>query len=544
MLSLAHAGAPHPLLPPLLDTLQSEQVRESPSAAATLALFLEFDPDVVLLDLAAFGGDGIDGVNLIKQLSGVGDFPVPILAFTLSESVELKRRALAAGVRGVMTERQDPADVVRTVSSLMADRLHYLDLINRNSALQRQILERTAQAEDAMRQLRRTQEQLGKQERLRALGMMAGGVAHDFNNALTMMLGYGELLLPFVQANAPARERGYLQHVISAAQDASHVVSRLKEFYRPSGTHEPRVAVDVNEVIRQAIGLTAPRWNSRSLAEGVQIDIRMELEDTPRICGNAPELREILTNLIFNAVDAMPSGGIIRVSSRRLDDRVLIAVADSGVGMCEETRHRCIEPFFTTKGDQGTGLGLALVYGIVQRHGGLMDVKSTLNAGTTFTLSFPIADVADDELPPPVERIGRPLRILVVDDQEIICELISEHLRSDGHTVGATSHCRAALDLLDQETFDLVITDQSMPEMNGSQFASVLKKKWAELPVILLTGFGEEMQAMGQQPEGIDLVLGKPVTAADLRRAVFLAISRSGRHDALEEIAASTCATA
>jgi CheY-like chemotaxis protein len=373
-------------------------------------------------------------------------------------------------------------------------------------------------------QLRATQEQVVKQERLRALGMMAGGIAHDFNNALTMVLGYSELLLPYVQEHAPAKELGYLHHVISAAQDATHVVSRLRDFYRPAGGNEIRLAVDLNEIVQQAVSLTLPRWSSKSLADGVQIEVVTDLQTVPMISAHAPELREVLTNLIFNAVDAMPAGGVITISTSIADDLVRLAVSDTGIGMTEEERCRCLEPFFTTKGERGTGLGLSVVYGIIQRHGGVIDVLSEKNSGTTFDIRLPQASAAEMISTSPVESVDRGLRIMVVDDQEIICELIAEYLRNDGHMVTMAANGRDALEKFSAGGIDLVITDQSMPEMNGTQLAVGLKERAPAVPVVLLTGFGEEMQALGELPEGVDLVIGKPVSAAELRRAIFNAM--------------------
>jgi CheY-like chemotaxis protein len=244
------------------------------------------------------------------------------------------------------------------------------------------------------------------------------------------------------------------------------------------------------------------------------------LAEVPSVAGNAAELREILTNLIFNAVDAMPSGGTITVSTAEHERGAAVSVQDTGFGMTEQERERCLEPFFTTKGEHGTGLGLSVVYGIVQRHGGTIQIASEKGVGTTFTIALPGTALAVAEAPETSEKVDRTLCILVVDDQEIICELIAEYLKSDGHETMMAPNGRAALEIFQRAHFDLVITDQSMPEMNGVHLGQAIHQEPNAAPVILLTGFGEEMQAMEDRPKGIDLVVSKPVSNADLRRAI------------------------
>ncbi len=193
---------------------------------------------------------------------------------------------------------------------------------------------------------------------------------------------------------------------------------------------------------------------------------------------------------------------------------------DTGIGMTETERERCLEPFFTTKGDRGTGLGLAVVYGIVQRHGGTIEIESEKGRGTTFIIMFPITTPTTAEAAPIPAQLEHHLRILVVDDQEIICELITEHLQGDGHTVATAFDGCAALELFRKGAFDLVITDQSMPGMNGEQLAAAIHQLSPATAIILLTGFGEEMHAAGKRPAAVDLVVSKPVSSEALRRGI------------------------
>jgi signal transduction histidine kinase len=518
------------LLERILEMIGCSRVVSTSDPRQVMPLYLEHQPDIILMDLHM---PHLDGFALLEQFRTMltADEYLPILILTADITMETRRRALAAGAKDLVTKPIDHSEVLLRMKNLLENRFLHQELQRQNEFLEQQVRERTAEVESTLRTLRSTQEAVVRQERLSALGMMAGGIAHDFNNALTMVLGYSELLLPYLQAHAPPRERGYMHNVMMAAQDATHVVARLGAFYRPAGD-EIRVAVNLNDLIAQIVSLTAPKWSSERLASGVQIQVSKDLGDVPAVLANASELREVLTNLIFNAVDAMPQGGLISIGTRAAGPHVLLAVSDTGIGMTDAERERCLEPFFSTKGERGTGLGLAVVYGIVQRHGGTIDIHSVKGLGTTFEIRLPAATTLASEAPAACTEVDRALRILVVDDQEIICELIAEYLQGDGHHVVFSTSAKQALERFRDGAFDLVITDQSMPEMNGVQLASAIKQHEPPVPVILLTGFGEEMQAKGTRPEDIDLVVGKPVSAADLRNAIFTVISRGAVEEA------------
>jgi CheY-like chemotaxis protein len=506
------------LLERILELNGKPATRSTTDSRETLSLVLEFEPDIILLDLHMPHLDGFAVMELLKSAISADNY-LPILVLTADITAETKRRAFLSGAKDFVTKPLDHSEVVLRMKNLLENRFLHLELQEQNNLLEQQVRVRTSQLEQTLTQLRTTQAQIVKQERLRALGMMAGGIAHDFNNALTMMLGYGELLAPCI-VDSGERERGYLSHMISAAEDARHIVGRLREFYRPAGSEDVRVPVDLNSVIDQAVSLTTPRWKGSSRAEGVQITVVTDLREIPPIAGAAAELREMLTNFIFNSVDAMPEGGTISVGTRMQGDRVCITVTDTGVGMTPDERGRCLEPFFTTKGEHGTGLGLSVVYGIVQRHTGMIEIISEKGRGTTFLVTFP-PTTATAELAKELEvNASSPRRILVADDQEIICELLAEYLQADGHQVTTAANGSEALERFKQGTFDIIITDQSMPGLNGVQLAEAIKTTHPQLPVILLTGFGDELQATGQLPPGIDLIVGKPVSASDLRRAL------------------------
>jgi signal transduction histidine kinase len=514
------------LLERILEFFQAKAVRSITDPREALSTVLSFQPDIILLDLNM---PHLDGYKVLEQFTDAipAEERQPVIVLTADITPEAKRRALTAGAKDFLTKPFDQTEVALRMRNLLENRFLQLELRKQNGVLEELVQERTQQLEKTLHELRTTQEAIVTQERLSALGMMAGGIAHDFNNTLTMMLGYGELLLPWLKAQGTERENAFLHHIISAAQDATHIVGRLREFYRPAEVNEIREPIDLNSLVEQAVAFTAPKWKAKSQADGIQISVLTELREIPRIAGCGAELREVLTNLIFNAVDAMPYGGaIIITTTEEADGRVVIAVSDTGTGMTEEQKHRCLEPFFTTKGNRGTGLGLSVVYGILQRHEAHLEIASQPGHGTTFTISFTPTQAPEICGSQTMETVERPLQILVVDDQELICELIAECLKSDGHKTSTAANGREALELFRKTPTDLVITDQSMPGMNGVQLSVALKELAPETPVILLTGFGEEMNAAGSAPGGVDLVVGKPVSGSDLRKAIHLVMSK------------------
>ncbi len=311
------------LLERILGLAGCRQVRSTTDSRQTLPLFLDFQPDVVLLDLNMPHFNGFAVLGQLRAEIPVDDY-LPILVLTADITIETKRQALAGGAKDFLTKPLDHAEVVLRIRNLVENRFLRQSMQVHNLELEKQVRERTAQLEETVKELKNTQEQIIKQERLRALGMMAGGIAHDFNNALTMMLGYGELLHPWIEEHGGKREIAYLDHMVSAARDASHVVGRLREFYRPIEDNEIRLPVDLNDVVGRVVSLTSPKWKNKSQANGVQIEIVSDLMEVPPVAGNAAELREVLTNLVFNAVDAMPDGGTITIAtsaSGRVRDR-------------------------------------------------------------------------------------------------------------------------------------------------------------------------------------------------------------------------------
>ena len=377
----------------------------------------------------------------------------------------------------------------------------------------------------AFKQLAAAQDQLLRTEKLRALGEMASGVAHDFNNVLAAILGRAQLLIGHLR---DPRLREWAQIIDRAAQDGAQTVRRLQEFTRIRRDH-PVVAVDLNEVVRGALEMTQSRWRDEPASRNVAIELRTSLAPVPRIPGDPAELREAMTNLILNALDAMPEGGVLTLATRASDAGVEVTVADTGVGMSESVKEKIFDPFFTTKGPRGTGLGLSMTYGILVRHDAHIAVESVPGQGTTFRLTFS-ALLTDAEVvtapPPPVPVAAAPLRCLVIDDEEAVGRILGDILASAGHTPVVLTDPAAAIARAVTERFDVVFTDLAMPGLTGWEVARSIKAVSPESRVLLMTGYGVELSHDEQQSHGVDAVLTKPAGVTAILEAVARAAPR------------------
>jgi signal transduction histidine kinase/ActR/RegA family two-component response regulator len=388
----------------------------------------------------------------------------------------------------------------------------------------------------AYEELRQTQRAVLEQERLRALGQMASGVAHDINNAISPVALYTEALLER-EPGLSERARQYLVTIQRAIDDVAQTVSRMREFYRPREPQQLLARVDLNRLIEQVIDLTRARWSDLPQRRGIVIDVQTNLAaDLPAIQGAESEIRDALTNLVFNAVDAMPGGGPLSLRTTVVSGAVCAEVRDTGVGMDEDTRRRCVEPFFTTKGDRGTGLGLASVYGMVERHSGSLEIESEPGKGTTVRLVFPaVASEVASTVPHFTPRMPtRRLRMLIVDDDPLIIEALRASLQSDGHHVTAADGGQAGIDAFiaaekGDEPFEVVITDLGMPYVDGRKVVSTIRAASRTTPIILLTGWGQRLAAENDVPHGVNRVLSKPPRLHELRIALA-ELSESAAH--------------
>jgi PAS domain S-box-containing protein len=378
----------------------------------------------------------------------------------------------------------------------------------------------------AYQDLRQTQQTVMQQERLRSLGQIASGIAHDINNALSPAALYAQSMLKHEKLGD--RSRDQLDMILRAIDDVSRTVQRMRAFYMPRGHEMTLAPVALNPIITQVIDLTRARWSNMPQERGAVVQVLTELEeDLPPVLGAENELRDALTNLLLNAVDALPEGGKVTFRTRRdlRDEVIVVEVQDDGVGMSETTRSRCLEPFFTTKGERGTGLGLAMVFGMAQRHGAELEIDSELGRGTTMRLIFPRAPTGVTVREHALQEPARSLRLLLIDDDPLLLRSLRDALELDEHEVVTAEGGEAGIEAFADaqragQQFDAVITDLGMPYVDGRKVATRVRQLSADVPIIMLTGWGHRLIATDDTPEHVDRVLSKPPKMAELRVAL------------------------
>ncbi|HAT32406.1 MAG TPA: diguanylate cyclase [Janthinobacterium sp.] len=490
------------------------------------------------------------------------------LAMTEQASIDIDRNGLSRCVRGALVYEPDVAEVPfpfaqrlrrgqlralviapllvestvfgvlvtarREAASFSGGDCEFLRQLSEHVALAAHQARLHAALQESYDELRRTQQIALQQERLRALGQMASGIAHDINNAISPVALYTESLLE-TEPGLSGRARNYLETIQRAIEDVAQTVARMREFYRPQ---EPRMAlapVDLNRLAEQVLGLTRARWQDMPQQSGVAIELVTALAPRlPSVMGIESEIREALINLVFNAVDAMPEGGVLTLRTRVADGaggarRVCVEVADTGAGMDDDTRRRCLEPFFTTKGERGTGLGLAMVYGVTQRHKAEIEIDSWIGAGTVMRLLFAPAR-AVEAAPAPALAAPRgaapaSLNLLIIDDDPVLLQSLRHILEGDGHRVATANAGQLGIDAFlaahaAGAPFAAVITDLGMPYVDGRKVALAVKLKSAATPVFLLTGWGTQLLEDGDIPAHVDHVLSKPPKLRELRAAL------------------------
>ena len=407
-----------------------------------------------------------------------------------------------------------------------------------------------AQAEKHVKELshyiteqERIREQFSQMEKLSALGELASGVAHDFNNTLSGILGRAQLLQ---RTDDPEKISRGLEIIIKTAEDGAKTVKRIQDFARQRRDHNFEL-VSIDQILMDASEITRPRWKNCAEASNIHITLQLHIESNAMVMGDDSELREVLVNMVFNAIDAMPEGGKLSLMTRVAGDSVIIKVVDTGVGMYPEVRSKIFDPFFTTKGKAGLGLGLAVSFGIIRRHGGNIEVESQYGKGTEFCITLPVARMGQKSVPqveqvetvapavthitPPAPAAERPrTRMLVVDDEDFVRELLSEILEGEHCDVYVAESGGEALSMFREMEFDAVFTDVGMPGMSGWELAREIKQINASIPIAVITGWGEAVGSHEQKAAGVDWIVAKPFTAdriAELVRDIDAARQKS-----------------
>jgi len=369
----------------------------------------------------------------------------------------------------------------------------------------------------AYKELRVAHERLVRSEKLTALGILASGVAHDFNNMLTAILGRAQIALGH---QIDPKFRHNLEIIEQAAVDAAGMVRKLQHFARVR-TDSTVDVIYVSEILRSALEMIKPRLDERREAFGSGIEIALDIEETSPIKGDATELREALINIFINAIDAMPDGGKLNIRNAQDNDFVVISISDTGVGMTAEVRRRLFDPFFTTKGQNGLGIGLSVVYGVVKRHGGEIDVSSKPKKGSTFTIRIPVTEKHMEDMTVEFNQNSiKDATILVVDDDKGSRDVLYEMLINNGCKVDIAGSGKEGLSLAQQKDYDIVLVDLGMPDISGIELAVEVKMNNAKINIILVTGWGVQLDPTELEKQGINYVVAKPFRIEDVLSAV------------------------
>lgn len=473
------------------------KVAEHGSAGDFLEAFKEREAQVVVLDMRQ---PDIDGLALCRRVkSQVQELFVPMVVLLPDPPDDMRDQAFASGVDLVVPSSIDPRDFL----SLLRVMIHLKGLNDR--------------CRSVYHDLTMARTRLVKVERLSALGEMATGVAHDFNNVLATVLGRAQLVRQHVRDPEMLRSLDVIER---AANDGAATIRRIQEFARSTVDHA-YVGLDLVQVVHECIQMTRTRWKDEAEMRGVSYRFRTNFPTPLPLIGSPGELREVVTNLIMNATDAMPQGGEMIFSGAIEGLSAVLTVEDTGVGMEEEVRKHIFDPFFSTKKEEGTGLGLSVAYGIVARHNGRIECSSVPGEGCVFKITLPhhpdAVIEALDARPPVAAAVpanlpgGRSLRILVVDDEAPIREIFRDVLNDEGHFVYMAESGETALKIVREQKIDLVFTDLSMPGMNGWELTRQISAAYPDIPLVMTSGWGSDFNFERLTKHGVSYVLPKPV---------------------------------
>jgi PAS domain S-box-containing protein len=354
--------------------------------------------------------------------------------------------------------------------------------------------------------------------KMEAIRTLAEGVAHDFNNALAVVLGRAQLLKQHtegkwaeeIRESTETLKKG-LDVIEEAALRGAQTVRRIQEFSKPGTDVHHFTRVDANQLLEDALEFSSARWKDEAGSKGVRIVLEKRPSSPALVAGEPSELREAFIGIIRNAIDAMPEGGEVKVSTSIENREVVVRIEDTGTGIPSEIRDRIFEPFFTTKGPQSAGLGLSISYAITHRHRGTTRAESTKDKGTAVIVTLPLLELPKEEREPiPLRKVKRKASVLVIEDEEAVREVLSDMLTACGHEIEAVSAGSQGIAAFKEKRFDLVFTDLGLPGMSGWQVAQEIKRIDRNAPVALITGWNVQLGAPELRKSGVDLILSKP----------------------------------
>lgn len=473
--------------------------------------------DIVLCDLQMPDLTGIDLLRISKAVAP----RMPFIIMTAYGDRESAIEALSIGADDYIFKatgkREEEEFLIRIRRAIEYARVH-AQLMSYQNDLEKMVAERT-------RELTEAQEQLVQSEKLRSLGVMTNGIAHDFNNILGVILGRTQLMM---RRSRDEKILDDLRIIEKSAMKGSLTIRRMQDYTRLR-KDELFSPVQINDILDEVIDLTRLRWQDESQERGLTIALEKQFGSVPLVTGNASELKDVFVNVIFNAVDAMPSGGriVIRTYPENSDsDRwVVTEIQDTGHGIAPENEDRIFEPFFTTKNDQGSGLGMSVAYGIIQRHRGVISFKTDVDRGTSFFVRLPMGLFVHEETPDgmaetPLVDSTTPKRIMVIDDDDGIRSMLAEILEIDAHTVISAGSGHEALQILERESVEIVFTDLGMPEMSGWELSQEVKRRYPHIRIIMITGWGMQLDAQKAEATGIEKIIPKPVSCEEILNLV------------------------
>lgn len=473
--------------------------------------------DLLLCDLIMPDMDGIAMLKFSKSR-----YPtMPVIIMTAFGDRESAIEALKDGAEDYIFkasgERERDEFFIRIRRTLEKSKLQKKILAYQNS-LEHMVDERT-------KELKETQDKLIQSERLRSLGVITTGVAHDFNNILGVILGRTQLLIRKLKSSEIVDD---LQIIEKSALKGSATIRRMQDYTRIR-KDETFVPVQMNEIIDEVIEITKTRWKDEAENKGIRIDIEKKCDDIPYVTGNASELKDVLINVLFNAFDSMPSGGKVAIKTylEPIHDEqwVTTEISDNGCGMVENIQSKVFDPFFTTKSEQGTGLGMSTAYGIIQRHKGEITFKSKENEGTTFYIRL-MAALFVHQVPSekPLEKgtAEKPKKfaILVVDDDEAVRTTLAEMLEIQEHDVSMASSGPEAVRMVMQRHYDIMFTDLGMPGMSGWELSQEVRQRSPQTHVVMITGWGTQLDQQKAAESNVKKILPKPVSYDEIMHVV------------------------